>query len=85
VARSRRRGLVGASLLSLLGLGALALGLLVVREVYLASLPREVPERAGRAFFDVVTSDLWRAVTWVAVGAAVVLVLALVVRRPSRG
>ncbi len=83
-ARSRRRGLIGACLLSLLGLGLLAIGVVVAREVYLAKLPSAVPSAAAQAFYDVLARGLWRDMAWVAGVAAVLLLLALVVRRPAR-
>ncbi|QNN54262.1 hypothetical protein [Nocardioides mesophilus] len=84
VARRRRRALIGSALLSLLGLGLLAVAIVLGRSAYLASLPVEVPSAAGRAYFDVLTADLWRDLGWVAGAAGLLLVLALVVRRPSR-
>lgn len=83
VARRRRRAVVGAALLSLLGLGLLAVGLVVGREVYLGSVPAELPQPAAKAYFDVLTTDLRRDMVWLAVGIAVVLVLAAVLR-PGR-
>lgn len=84
IATDRRTALVGAALGSLVVTGLLALALLAGRGYYLDSLPPGVDRPAGRAFFDVVTDDLWRDIGWVAAAALVALVLAVVVRRPSR-
>ena len=84
IARRRRRAVIGAALLSLLGLGLLAVGLVGGREVYLGSVPAELPRPAAKAYFDVLTSDLRRDLLWLAIGTALVLVLAAVVRPRRR-
>ncbi len=83
VARHRRRALGWTALLSLVGLGVVAVGLLVGRGIYLERLPSGISRPAAEAFFDTLTDGLRRDLLYVAVGAVVVLVVTAV-RLPRR-
>ena len=81
LARSKKAAVLGAAVLSLIGIGLLAVGLVVGRSLYLDSVPSEVPQAAAKAYFDLLTSDLRRDMLWVAIASAVALVLAAVLPR----
>jgi hypothetical protein len=83
LAPRRRRALRWTSLVALLGLGATFLALLVGRAIYLHRLPPTMSVDAARAFYDTVTAGLRQDLLWVGLGAAVVLVLALLLPRPG--
>lgn len=79
LALARRRGpaLAGTAVVALLGLGGLWLALTSGRAAYLDALPAAVPEAAGRAYFDVLTADLYTLMGYVAIGSGVALVVGL--------
>lgn len=83
VARRRGRALAWTAVVSLLGLGALAVGLLAGRTYYLGALPSGISRPAAAAVFDTVTAGLRHDLLLVAVAALVTLVVAAVASRLS--
>ncbi len=83
VARRRSRALAWTALGSLLGLGVLAVGLVVGRMVYLSAIPSGISRPAASAVFDTVTASLRHDMVLVSVAALVALVAAVLVGRLS--
>jgi hypothetical protein len=83
VARRRGRALAWTAVVSLLGLGALAVGLLAGRTYYLGALPSGISRPAAAAVFDTVTAGLRHDLLLVAVAALVTLVAGAIARRLS--
>ena len=82
VSRNHRRALEWAAFGSLLGLGLLAIGVIVSRGLYLGSLPTGISRSAAAAVFDTVTAGLRKDMALVAlVWVAVLLVTATLGRR----
>lgn len=83
VARRRARALAWTALGSLLGLGALAVGLVVGRSAYLDKIPSGISRPAASAVFDTVTASLRHDMVLVSVAALVALVAAFLLTRLS--
>lgn len=83
VARRRGRALAWTALGSLLGLGVLAVALLVGRSVYLEAIPSGISRPAASAVFDTVTASLRHDMVLVSVAALVALVAAFLLTRLS--
>jgi hypothetical protein len=81
VARRRSRALAWTAVGSLLGLGVLAVGLVVGRFVYLDAIPSGISRPAASAVFDTVTASLRHDMVLVAVAALVALVAAYLLGR----
>jgi hypothetical protein len=75
LARERGAALTLAAVVALMGLGLLWLGIGLGRSTYLDHLPAGVPHAAGRAYYDTLTAGLERSTIYVAAGAAVAVVV----------
>jgi hypothetical protein len=84
LARRRAAALAWTAVGALVGLGALAVALLVGREAYLHATAAGFPRPAAVAAFDTVVSGLWRDIGVVALVAAVVAVASAFVARARR-
>ncbi|CAN5556731.1 hypothetical protein BH10ACT10_BH10ACT10_11360 [soil metagenome] len=86
VSRRRLQALGWTAFVALGALGLLAVGMLVGRIYYVASLPSGISDAAGTAVFDTMTADLREDIITVAIGALVLLVLSAVLgRKTGRG
>lgn len=83
VARRRARALRTAALGSLVGIALLAMAVLVAR-ASAAALPGDLPAPVAHAVVDTLAAGLWRDLLVVAVGAAVLLLVSLVVAGSAR-
>lgn len=82
-ARRRGRALAWTAVVALLGLGFLAVGLVVGRAYYLSVVPSDLSRPAASAVFDTVTAGLRHDLLVVAVAAMLALVAGVVLARLS--
>ena len=86
VARRRAVALAITAVGSIIGLGLLAVAVLVGRLAVPSLAPSSVPDPVATTVYDALTAGLWRYVLVVSAGAALLLVLSLLAsrRKPDR-